>query len=115
MISRRATSSRSDQAAPVGVGRVPDSNSATSSAMGRARRCPVSYQELKTWRKIHWVQRSYPGSQVGSQPAHRVGSPERTVLLPVRLPALLELPGQAGGVPVRRDVGLGHVAVVLKG
>ena len=42
---------------PSGVGRVPASNSAISSAIGRARRRSGSYQELKICRKIHCVQR----------------------------------------------------------
>ena len=43
------------------VARSPDSSSATSSAIGRALPRPPSadpsYQLLKIWTKIHWVQR----------------------------------------------------------
>jgi hypothetical protein len=40
-----------------GVDRRPDSNSVTSSLIGRALSCSVSYQALKIWVKIHCVRR----------------------------------------------------------
>ena len=56
-IRRRSTSDSSDHGRPSGVGRVPASNSAINSAIGRALRRFSSYQALKICRKIHWVQR----------------------------------------------------------
>ena len=51
---------RDQRGRPSGVGRVPVSNSAISSAIGRASRVrwsSVSYQASKICRKIHCVQR----------------------------------------------------------
>lgn len=53
--SARSAALSALQEPPSGSARSPDSNWATSSAIGRARFASSSYQELKICRKIHWV------------------------------------------------------------
>ena len=57
MIPRRSPSLSSPQARPSGVARSPDSNEATSSAIGRATSASGSNHDSKICVKIHWVQR----------------------------------------------------------
>ena len=53
--SARSAALSAAQSRPPGTSRVPFSNAATSSAIGRACSASASYQELKICRKIHWV------------------------------------------------------------
>ena len=60
MTWRRSTASsslhgRSNGLVPGAGSRVPASSSAISSSIGRALSAAASYQELKIFRKIHWV------------------------------------------------------------